>query len=295
MLRCVDEDAPEGPTPCTVTLDTHTESARQQSALLRTYMNLDSTHKVKHFITILRSLVREQGVVGDATGKEESNPSGQRVKAGCLSTYAWTVLAVHVLLHFQLLPNVHSQILGNASKEGPAVQFSAEIVPSDLMSGSPPTVDVQKRTLFNRIMTTRGELSAVPDGYEDESILTGKSESAAHTTAPTTDNETEMKTGEKADARSDVAVTDISPVSYAERLNGISILDLLHLFLGYLSGAVDVFGTTLTLRGEGEVRLKPSSRLFSPILCSLKFYLFHHFLEFIITFFLFLFTILIYS
>ena len=248
MLRCVDEDAPEGPTPCTVTLDTHDETARQQSALLRTYMHLDNTHKVKHFITILRSIVREQGVVGDATGKEESNPSGQTVKAGCLSTYAWTVLAVHVLLHFQILPNIHSQLLGNKGKEGSADNFRAENVPSDVMSSS-PSVDVPKKVLFNRIMTTRGELSAVPDGYEDESISTGKSETATHTTALTvlSDKETEVKTDMKSD------VSDVSPVTYADRLNGISILDLLHLFFGYLSGAVDVFGTTLTLRGEGEV------------------------------------------
>ena len=251
MLRCVDEDAPEGPTPCTVTLDTHGETARQQSALLRTYMHLDNTHKVKHFITILRAIVREQGVVGDATGKEESNPSGQTVKAGCLSTYAWTVLAVHVLLHFQLLPNVHSQSLGNKSKEGSSEKFCAENVPVDVMSSSPPSIDVLKKILYNRIMATRGELSAVPDGYEDESISTGKSDTATHTAALTVDKETDVKTGDKADIKSEAS--DASPVSYADRLSGISILDLLHLFFGYLSGAVDVFGTTLTLRGEGEV------------------------------------------
>ena len=169
---------------------------------------------MRDFLALLRAFVRTQGVVGDASGKEEKNPSGQKVKAGCLSTFAWSVLAMHVLLRFQFIPNIHTQ--QKEGEEGSAeCSFSKENVPENIMHTQPLPMDSARNILFNRIMRSyKGESSA------DEEV-------------------------EKA----------VEAMTYAKKLSSVSTLELLHLLFGYLSASVDVFGSVVTMRGEGEVRL----------------------------------------
>jgi hypothetical protein len=167
---------------------------------------------VRDFLALLRAFVRTQGVVGDTAGKEEKNPSGQKVKAGCLSSYAWSVLAMHVLLRFQFIPNIHTQQKegGEGSSE---CSFSKENVPENIMHTEPLPMDSSRNVLFNRIMKS----------YK----------------------------GEAAEEEAEKAV---EPMTYAKKLCTVSTLELLHLLFGYVSGSVDVFGSVVTMRGEGEVR-----------------------------------------
>ena len=321
MLHCVDEDAPEGPTPCSVSLDLPNETAKQHSALLRTYLHLDPTNKVRDFITTLRGFVKDQGIVGQMSGKEENNPCGQKVKTGCLSTYAWSVLAIHVLLKFQLLPNIHSSVT-SATEEGSTERkpFLEKNVPENVMNTRPCRQNVQNNILYNKIMrkspTEHSPGSVLPSKEpslkKEESNVIGSSSPAECSTEVEKDvavekevekmnnlkisdessvnvstqekesekdekkenekkekeseNVTEVKEGKegKEGKESKEVKTSISNSTstestymcstYAEKLSSVSVLDLFHLFFAYVSGCVDVFGTVLTLRGEGEVR-----------------------------------------
>ena len=326
MLHCVDEDAPEGPTPCSVSLDLPNETAKQHSALLRTYLHLDPTNKVRDFITTLRGFVKDQGIVGQMSGKEENNPCGQKVKTGCLSTYAWSVLAIHVLLKFQLLPNIHSSVT-SATEEGSTERkpFLEKNVPENVMNTRPCRQNVQNNILYNKIMrkspTEHSPGSVLPSKepslkkeesnvigssspaecstevekdvavekevekmnnlkISDESSVSGatqekesekeekkenekeeKKEKEEEKKEKESENVTEVKEGKEGTEVKDVKASAISSTestyvcsTYAEKLSSVSVLDLFHLFFAYVSGCVDVFGTVLTLRGEGEVR-----------------------------------------
>jgi hypothetical protein len=334
VLHCVDEDAPEGPTPCSVSLDLPNETAKQHSALLRTYLHLDPTNKVRDFITTLRGFVKDQGIVGQTSGKEENNPCGQKVKTGCLSTYAWSVLAIHVLLKFQLLPNVHSNMT-SANEGGSADRkpFLEKNVPENVMNTRPCRQNVQNNILYNKIMrkssaehspgsvlppkeaslkkeesnvlgsSSPAECStevekevAVEKEVEkmnnlkisDESSVNGSTQEKESEKEQKKENEEEKK--EKEEEKKDKEIENVTEAkegkegkeskegkegvkevktsisnspstestyvcsTYAEKLSSVSVLDLFHLFFAYVSGCVDVFGTVLTLRGEGEVR-----------------------------------------
>ena len=97
--------------------------------------------------------MKDQGIVGQMSGKEENNPCGQKVKTGCLSTYAWSVLAIHVLLKFQLLPNVHSSMT-SAAEEGSTERtpFLEKNVPVNVMNTRPCRQNVQNNILYNKII-----------------------------------------------------------------------------------------------------------------------------------------------
>jgi hypothetical protein len=328
VLHCVDEDAPEGPTPCSVSLDLPNETAKQHSALLRTYLHLDPTNKVRDFITTLRGFVKDQGIVGQTSGKEENNPCGQKVKTGCLSTYAWSVLAIHVLLKFQLLPNIHSRMT-SATEEGSAERkpFLEKNVPENVMNTRPCRQNVQNNILYNKIMrkssTEHSPVSVLPSKEpslkKEESNVVGSSSPAECSTEvekevavekeveklnnlkisddssvngstqekeseneekkenekeekkekeeekkeKESENVTVVKEGKEGEESKEVKTSIGNGTStestyvcstYAEKLSSVSVLDLFHLFFAYVSGCVDVFGTVLTLRGEGEVR-----------------------------------------
>ena len=306
MLHCVDEDAPEGPTPCSVSIDLPSESGKQHSALLRTYVHLDPTNKVRDFITTLRGFVKDQGIVGQMSGKEEINPCGQQVKTGCLSTYAWTVLAIHVLLKFQLLPNIHSHITTTtiASEEDSAEKpsFTEKNVPENVMSTRPCRQNIQNNILYNKIMkkssaehTSEIASQTKEASFKKEDTNFFGSYSPAESVVEVektnnlkvgddvivheltqdkdkdknTDNEDKDKNKEndkeKEKEKDSVSLSDVKEgksitdgvyvcSTYAEKLSSVSVLDLFHLFFAYVGGSVDVFGTVLTLRGEGEVR-----------------------------------------
>jgi hypothetical protein len=330
VLHCVDEDAPEGPTPCSVSLDLPNETAKQHSALLRTYIHLDPTNKVRDFITTLRGFVKDQGIVGQTSGKEENNPCGQKVKTGCLSTYAWSVLAIHVLLKFQLLPNVHSSMT-SATEEGSTERkpFLEKNVPENVMNTRPCRQNVQNNILYNKIMrkspTEHSPGSVLPSKelslkneesnvlgtsspaecstevekevvevekmnnlkVSDDSNVNGstlekesekeekkeneeeeKKEKEEEKKEKESENVTEVKEGKEGKEAKELRVEEVRTSisnsnstesayvcsTYAEKLSSVSVLDLFHLFFAYVSGCVDVFGTVLTLRGEGEVR-----------------------------------------
>lgn len=311
VLHCVDEDAPEGPTPCSVSIDLPSESGKQHSALLRTYLHLDPTNKIRDFITTLRGFVKDQGIVGQMSGKEENNPCGQSVKTGCLSTYAWTVLAIHVLLKFQLLPNIHSHITTTtgATEEDSAEKssFNEKNVPENVMSTRPCRQNVQNNILYNKIMkksSTEHSSEIVPQnkeaslkkedtnffgscspaesvvevekevekmnnlkvGEEDVTVNESNQDKEKEKNSEN-DKDTEkekendkdsvsVNVSEGKEGKEGKGITDSVYVcsTYAEKLSSVSVLDLFHLFFAYVSGSVDVFGTVLTLRGEGEVR-----------------------------------------
>ena len=233
VLHCVDQDAVEGATPCSIALDDPYGNRLKQSVLLRTYIEMDSTHKIRDFIVLLRAFVREQGIVGENCGIEENDPSGQKTKNVCLSTYAWTVLALHTLLRFQILPNIHSKglISDEISEESSASpRSSVENVPKDVMM-TYATPNIQRNVLYRKIMNIPNEIDVASDG-----------------------DVTTCDAGKKSEKENNEKVKkDFFSLSYSDKINDLSILNLFQLFFGYLDSSVDVYGTVLTMRNDGEV------------------------------------------
>ena len=232
----MDQDAVEGATPCSIALDDPYGNRHKQSVLLRSYIELDSTHKIRDFIVLLRAFVREQGIVGENCGIEERDPSGQKLKTNCLSTYAWTVLALHTLLHFQILPNTHSVglVSDEISEESSASpRSSVENVPKDVMM-TYAIPNIQRNVLYRKIMNIPNEINVPSDG-----------------------DITTCDAGKKSEKENNEKVKkDFFSLSYSEKINNLNILNLFQLFFGYVDSSVDVYGTVLTMRNDGEVQLK---------------------------------------
>lgn len=85
--------------------------------MLKTYIELDTSNKIRNFIILLKIFIREQNIVHNDNDYKENNTDNNNTnstsnndeKTGYLSTYAWSILAVHFLLKFQILPNIHSK------------------------------------------------------------------------------------------------------------------------------------------------------------------------------------------
>ena len=224
-MQCIDEDTPEGPVPCSITLETPRSTHHTQYALIRKYIELDRTFVIRDFLVLLRAFVRVQGIVrSDKDEKKE-----EKENSGGLSTYAWTVLAIHVLLRFQILPNIHTDLSTESSGNSGECSLSLDNVPKDVMS-TYPVPNNSRNVLYKKIMSSsEGEtdVSLEINGVEDR------------------DGKESGKEGEGSESVKE---------SYEGRLLRVSVLDLFHLFFGYLTQSVDVYGTVLTLRGEGEVK-----------------------------------------
>ena len=204
----------------------------QQSVLLRTYIELDKTNKIRDFIVLVRAFVREQGIVGQSSGIEIEGLGGNKLNCNYLSSFSWTVLILHTLLRFQILPNIHSkECSGENVPEDESSVFVPENVPQNIMM-THPIPDASKNVLFRKIMS-----HIYPDNNDENSNIDqniGKNEKI---------NETKKSEN-----------FDFISLSYSERLSKLSVLDLFNLFFVYLHSSVDVYGSVLTMRNEGEVR-----------------------------------------
>lgn len=88
----------------------------QMTELVQDYINLDTTNKVRDFLQTVKLF---------ASSHHISDPA-----SGYLSSTAWYVMALHVLLKHNLLPNLHHTRLFGAqkSKETPGVDAAATTV-----------------------------------------------------------------------------------------------------------------------------------------------------------------------
>ena len=123
VLHFIDDDAPCGSTPCTLVLaDARTGP---QTALLQAYTSLHP--HVLALVVLVRAFARGQKLVdvgtpppGQGQGQGPSNNStGASSSAsstsggsggsgsGLLSSYTWSILALHFLLHERYVPNLH--------------------------------------------------------------------------------------------------------------------------------------------------------------------------------------------
>ena len=125
VLHFVDDDAPCGSTPCTLVLaDARTGP---QTALLQAYTSLHP--HVLALVVLVRAFARGQKLVdvgtpppGQGQGQGPSNNNtgasssasasstsggGGGSGSGLLSSYTWSILALHFLLHERYVPNLH--------------------------------------------------------------------------------------------------------------------------------------------------------------------------------------------
>lgn len=77
--------------PCTMVLDN--ELPIQGTLLLREYMRFDRSGKIRGFLTIVKKFVKCHNIAD--------------VNNGFLSMFAWYMMALHVLLKFDYIPNIH--------------------------------------------------------------------------------------------------------------------------------------------------------------------------------------------
>jgi len=144
VLHFVDDDAPCGSTPCTLVLaDARTGP---QTALLQAYTSLHP--HVLALVVLVRAFARGQGLVdvgaplpGPGPGQSSSNNntntgssastlsggSSSSGGSGLLSSYTWSILALHFLLHERYVPNLHCQSSSSSSSaDHDSVRFDAE-------------------------------------------------------------------------------------------------------------------------------------------------------------------------
>lgn len=82
------------PVPSTIFVDTIVPL--HSTMMLKYYLQLDSSGKLRTFFDLLRMYIKSHRIC---------DPAG-----GFLSTYGWMVLALHVLFKFDYLPNLHSAV-----------------------------------------------------------------------------------------------------------------------------------------------------------------------------------------
>ena len=208
----------------------------------------------------MRAFVREQGIVGKNSGIEEMDPSGQKIKTVCLSTYAWTVLALHTLLRFQILPNIHSnEILCEGSLEDSleTARSSEEIVRKDVMM-TYAIPNIEKNILYRKIMNTYSD-SDDDTGAMKEEIKNKENESAVESEIlnnNNNNNNNNNKNEKETEIEKEMikkCKKDFFSLNYLEKIKSLTVLNLFQLFFGYLNFSVDVYGSVLTMRNEGEV------------------------------------------
>jgi hypothetical protein len=83
--------------PCMVILDSQLPNIATRC--LAEYISLDGTGKISLFFDIIRKFVKSHGICDSAKG--------------FLSSFAWMVLALHVLLREQLVPNIHTSMMNS--------------------------------------------------------------------------------------------------------------------------------------------------------------------------------------
>lgn len=84
--------------PCTLVLES--QLPVMSTKYVADYINLDATGKVKLFLDIIKKFIKSHGICDTSKG--------------FLSSFAWQVLGLHVLMREQLLPNIHSAATSNS-------------------------------------------------------------------------------------------------------------------------------------------------------------------------------------
>lgn len=173
----------------------------QMTELVSDYINLDGTGKVRDFLQTVKLF---------ASSHHISDPA-----SGYLSSTAWYVMALHVLLKNGLLPNLHHNRLFGA--------FKPTTPQSNNSNSSTPNHPTNTNHTNNSTTTTT-------------TTITNTQPLSARTTTP----------------RAPYTPREL-PNEYRERLQGTSLLVLLDLFFRYYVEQVNLFTSVVTLREQGAL------------------------------------------
>lgn len=194
----------------------------QSTDLIHAYISLDKTGKVKDYLRIIRLFVKYHQIC-DAT-------------YGYLTTYAWMVMALHVLLRFELIPNIHSNFIYRCDNDSQWRLFYGEL---DLtkpyyLDGSSRDPSIEDENAPHNLLpnSARPKLDSDAVQYSD------------------------MPRSSYADTFLSTRVTDPQfqlPESYRDRLANTGLFEMLDLFFRYYVEQFDVYRSIVSLKGQGEV------------------------------------------
>ncbi len=86
---------PEGGVPCCLVV--HNVLPVQATNMLSAYLSIDRSGKVRDYLHVIKLFAKSHRI---------ADPAG-----GFLSTFAWHTMAIHVLLRFGFLPNIHDDVI----------------------------------------------------------------------------------------------------------------------------------------------------------------------------------------
>lgn len=97
--------------PCMVVLDSQLPVIATR--YLAEYMSLDGTGKMRLYFDVIKKFIKSHGICDTSKG--------------FLSTFAWMVLGLHVLLREQLVPNIHATLVASYSS---SANHSTQSIPN---------------------------------------------------------------------------------------------------------------------------------------------------------------------